>query len=119
MRNMLQVNASRLPAGDNSCYIRYRLTEAIDAHLPMLFRDAVTMLTPLAESTGCDTHLIEASCPGHYTASSFQGSRELEVYFESQPGFLQELIDDFDARIEDCGLGSVVHRKRMELVRAG
>ncbi|MCB1220496.1 MAG: hypothetical protein H7A35_14760 [Planctomycetales bacterium] len=118
IRDVMQVKANHIPAGIGACYVRYRLPAEIDPFLPGLFNDAVTVFSPMQECQGDCICLIEACSPGRYSACSFQGSVELEVYFEAGSTSLPELISGFDARIESVGLGSVEHSRRIETVTA-
>ena len=116
LRDVLQVTACRIPSGEDSCYIRYRLLEPVDSFLPLLFHDAVTMYSPIQQCSGPGTCLIEACSPGRYQASSFEGSTELEIYLQGDGDKLQEMLAEFDRRIESLGMGIVCHRDSLQTV---
>jgi hypothetical protein len=110
--NVLQVTASRIPMEDQSCCIRYRLPAVVDALLPALFHDGVTMISPLPDSaaaTNASVCIVEACRPGMYHASSFLGSTELEVNFVGSMRQVRASMEDFDLRIRALGLGQVRH----------
>ena len=117
IRKLQQVTAWQLPAEAAACCIRYRLPAIIDQHLPELFHDAVTMISPLPDSADSAPRIVEACSPGAYHASSFLGSTELEVQFLCKPGEMQASISGFDDRIRRLGMGCVRHREALTLRR--